>query len=101
MVAAACPKCTIYMIEGANCGAVVCGLENAEVTAVNLVRRLLATVGNATPLHVISSGSDGSCGNEYLCEAGAPHRTTADLFRSGRMGSPNGQGLFSSRKSGT
>ncbi|HEY1868595.1 MAG TPA: S8 family serine peptidase [Candidatus Cybelea sp.] len=36
MVAAACPQCTIYMIEGGNCGSDICGLENAEVTAVNL-----------------------------------------------------------------
>ena len=36
MVAAACPQCTIYMIEGGNCGKDICGLENAEVTAVNL-----------------------------------------------------------------
>jgi subtilase family serine protease len=36
MVAAACPKCTIYMIEGGNCGHAVCGLEGAEATAVSL-----------------------------------------------------------------
>ncbi len=36
MVAASCPKCTIYMIEGGNCGAAVCGLEGAEATAVAL-----------------------------------------------------------------
>lgn len=36
MVSAACPDCTIYMIEGGNCGNDICGLENAEVTAVKL-----------------------------------------------------------------
>lgn len=36
MVAASCPNCTIYMIEGGNCGGVVCGLEGAETTAVSL-----------------------------------------------------------------
>ncbi|HYL28274.1 MAG TPA: S8 family serine peptidase [Candidatus Nitrosotalea sp.] len=36
MVSAACPQCTIYMIEGGNCGKDICGLENAEVTAVKL-----------------------------------------------------------------
>ena len=36
MVAAICPKCTIYMIEAGNCGAFVCGAEGAEQTAVSL-----------------------------------------------------------------
>jgi subtilase family serine protease len=36
MVAAMCPKCTIYMIEGGNCGGGVCGLEGAEAEAVTL-----------------------------------------------------------------
>jgi subtilase family serine protease len=36
MVAATCPKCTIYMIEGGNCGGAVCGLEGAETEAVAL-----------------------------------------------------------------
>ena len=36
MVAATCPQCTIYLIEGGNCGKTVCGLENAEATAANL-----------------------------------------------------------------
>lgn len=42
MVAAACPKCTIYMIEGGNCGAGVCGLEKAEQTAANLGANIIS-----------------------------------------------------------
>lgn len=36
MVSAACPECTIYLIEGGNCGSFVCGIEGAEDTAVAL-----------------------------------------------------------------
>jgi hypothetical protein len=42
MVAAACPKCTIYMIEGGNCGGTVCGLEGAETEAVALGATILS-----------------------------------------------------------
>jgi subtilase family serine protease len=42
MVAAICPKCTIYMIEGGNCGGVVCGLEGAETEAVTLGATILS-----------------------------------------------------------
>lgn len=42
MVAAICPKCTIYMIEGGNCGQTVCGLENAETEAVKLGATILS-----------------------------------------------------------
>ena len=42
MAAAVCPKCTIYMIEGGNCGGVVCGLEKAEATAVSLGATILS-----------------------------------------------------------
>ncbi len=42
MVSASCPLCTIYLIEGGNCGGVVCGLENAEATAVNLGAKILS-----------------------------------------------------------
>jgi subtilase family serine protease len=42
MVAASCPKCTIYMIEGGNCGGVVCGLEGAESIAVTLGATILS-----------------------------------------------------------
>ncbi len=42
MVSASCPKCTIYLIEGGNCGGLICGLENAEATAVNLGAKILS-----------------------------------------------------------
>ena len=42
MVSASCPICTIYLIEGGNCGGVVCGLENAEATAVKLGATILS-----------------------------------------------------------
>lgn len=42
MVSASCPLCTIYLIEGGNCGGVVCGLENAEATAVKLGAKILS-----------------------------------------------------------
>ena len=42
MVAAACPKCTIYMIEGGNCGGTICGLEGAETEAVTLGATILS-----------------------------------------------------------
>ncbi len=42
MVSASCPLCTIYLIEGGNCGGVVCGLENAEATAVKLGATILS-----------------------------------------------------------
>lgn len=42
MVAAACPQCTIYMIEGGNCGGTVCGLEGAEQSAVSLGATILS-----------------------------------------------------------
>lgn len=42
MVAAMCPKCTIYMIEGGNCGEAVCGLEGAEAEAVTLGAKIIS-----------------------------------------------------------
>ena len=42
MVSASCPLCTIYLIEGGNCGGVVCGLEKAEATAVKLGATILS-----------------------------------------------------------
>lgn len=42
MVSASCPLCTIYLIEGGNCGGVVCGLEKAEATAVKLGAKILS-----------------------------------------------------------
>lgn len=42
MVAAACPACTIYLIEGGNCSGVVCGLEGAESEAVKLGATILS-----------------------------------------------------------
>ena len=42
MVSASCPKCTIYLIEGGNCGGVVCGLEGAETEAVKLGATILS-----------------------------------------------------------
>ncbi len=38
-------------------------------------------------LHYISSGSDGSCGGEYLCQA---DRTVRKVLRAGRVGTPDG-----------
>jgi subtilase family serine protease len=42
MVAAICPKCTIYMIEGGNCGSGVCGLEGAEAEAETLGAKIIS-----------------------------------------------------------
>ncbi len=42
MVAASCPECTIDLIEGGNCGGVICGLENAEKTAVKLGAKIIS-----------------------------------------------------------
>ncbi len=42
MVSVSCPKCTIYLIEGGNCGGVVCGLEKAEATAAKLGATILS-----------------------------------------------------------
>jgi len=42
MVSVSCPECTIYLIEGGNCGGVVCGLEKAEATAVSLGAKILS-----------------------------------------------------------
>ncbi len=42
MVSASCPLCTIYVIEGGNCGGVVCGLENAEATAAKLGAKIVS-----------------------------------------------------------
>ncbi len=42
MVSASCPLCTIYLIEGGNCGGLICGLENAEATAVKLGATILS-----------------------------------------------------------
>ena len=42
MVSASCPLCTIYLIEGGNCGGLICGLENAEATAVKLGAKILS-----------------------------------------------------------
>jgi hypothetical protein len=42
MVSVSCPKCAIYLIEGGNCGGVVCGLEKAEATAVKLGATILS-----------------------------------------------------------
>jgi subtilase family serine protease len=47
-------------------------------------------------LHVISSGSDGSCGNEYLCEAGLKknHGGYKTYAAPVGWGTPNGIGAF-------
>ncbi len=58
MVAAICPKCTIYMIEGGNCGEAVCGLEGAESTAVALGAKILS---NSWGCHTGVYGAD--CGD--------------------------------------
>jgi subtilase family serine protease len=58
MVAATCPKCTIYMIEGGNCGGVVCGLEGAETTAVALGATIIS---NSWGCHTGVYGPD--CGD--------------------------------------
>ena len=51
MVSATCPKCTIYLIEGGNCGGVVCGLENAEATAVKLGATILSNSWGCSSLN--------------------------------------------------
>ncbi len=42
MASASCPECTIYLIEGGNCGGTICGLEKAEATAVALGAKILS-----------------------------------------------------------
>lgn len=42
MIAAICPKCTIDLVEGGNCGGTVCGLENAESEAVALGAKIVS-----------------------------------------------------------
>lgn len=42
MVSASCPECSIALIEGGNCGGVVCGLENAEAAAVKIGAKILS-----------------------------------------------------------
>ncbi|HET6275688.1 MAG TPA: S8 family serine peptidase [Candidatus Cybelea sp.] len=51
MVSVSCPLCTIYLIEGGNCGGVVCGLENAETTAVKLGAKILSNSWGCTDLN--------------------------------------------------
>jgi subtilase family serine protease len=58
MVAATCPQCTIYMIEGGNCGKAVCGLEGAEQTAENLGATIIS---NSWGCHTGVYGAD--CGD--------------------------------------
>ena len=58
MVSASCPECTIYMIEGGNCGGVVCGLEGAETEAVTLGATILS---NSWGCHTGVYGAD--CGD--------------------------------------
>jgi hypothetical protein len=58
MVAAMCPKCTIYMVEGGNCGGGVCGLEGAETEAVKLGATIIS---NSWGCHTGVYGAD--CGD--------------------------------------
>ncbi|MGA7201944.1 MAG: S8 family serine peptidase, partial [Candidatus Cybelea sp.] len=58
MVAATCPKCTIYMIEGGSCGGTVCGLEGSEAEAVSLGATILS---NSWGCHTGAYGSN--CGD--------------------------------------
>jgi len=45
--------------------------------------------------HVITSGSDGSCGNTYLCEAGAPKGSNYKTYSGpAGWGTPNGIKAF-------
>jgi subtilase family serine protease len=61
MVSASCPDCTIYLIEGGNCGGVVCGLEGAEDEAVALGATILS---NSWGCHSGVYGAN--CGDPYF-----------------------------------
>jgi len=77
MVSASCPKCTIYLIEGGNCGGVVCGLENAETTAVKLGAKILSNSWGCSSLNYGENCGDSnfpsyfsSTGVAYLASSG-------------------------------
>jgi subtilase family serine protease len=42
MVSASCPNCTIFLMEGGNCGSFVCGIEGVEKEAVALGATILS-----------------------------------------------------------
>ncbi|MFY9738136.1 MAG: S8 family serine peptidase [Candidatus Cybelea sp.] len=65
MVSASCPKCTIYLIEGGNCGGVVCGLENAETTAVKLGATILSNSWGCSDLNYGENCGDSNFPNYF------------------------------------
>ncbi len=65
MVSATCPKCTIYLIEGGNCGGVVCGLENAEATAVKLGATILSNSWGCSSLNYGENCGDSNFPNYF------------------------------------
>jgi subtilase family serine protease len=65
MVSASCPKCTIYLIEGGNCGGVVCGLENAEATAVKLGATILSNSWGCSSLNYGENCGDSNFPNYF------------------------------------
>ena len=65
MVSATCPKCTIYLIEGGNCGGVVCGLENAETTAVKLGATILSNSWGCSSLNYGENCGDSNFPNYF------------------------------------
>jgi subtilase family serine protease len=72
MVSASCPKCTIYLIEGGNCGGVVCGLENAETTAVKLGAKILSNSWGCSNLNYGENCGDSNFPN-YFATAGVAY----------------------------
>jgi hypothetical protein len=77
MVSASCPLCTIYLIEGGNCGGVICGLENAEATAVKLGAKILSNSWGCSSFNYGQNCGDpnfptyfSSPGVDYLASSG-------------------------------
>ncbi len=77
MVSVSCPLCTIYLIEGGNCGGTVCGLENAEATAVKLGAKILSNSWGCSSFNYGENCGDpnfpsyfSSPGIDYLASSG-------------------------------
>jgi hypothetical protein len=82
MVSASCPLCEIYLIEGGNCGGIVCGLENAEATAVKLGATILSNSWGCSGFNYGKNCGDPNFPNYFS----TPH--VAYLASSGDSGYP-------------
>ena len=65
MVSSSCPKCTIYLIEGGNCGGVVCGLEGAESEAVTLGAKILSNSWGCSSFNYGENCGDSNFPNDF------------------------------------